>query len=262
MQNFSTIDLSNEKKLIFAGPYLHKLKGIIITQENPEKSHYPICNTGDTVFRTMPIVGEDWQVIDDSWASLETEYGFEQHILGREGETTPLCNQALIYALSEITDEQAYTPANILSDCEHHGIHLSDAGCCKQITLTVNKGYKEGSYEIGNVDDILDLIDRHLPAPYYPVATHMFKLDIDKPERVGELCYLDSDMLLFKLKRAVGAYAYFFQRTGIRVKLNFNADVPAKARKKIRKLIAQVNAYMEFLDDINTFEPKKQSQHE
>lgn len=252
--SFKIVNLSHENKLIYIGHFLHPLKGVLITPIGPERSICPTNRPGDKIFRTFPIIGEDWQVIDDSWASLEIDYGFDNRILGRVGDTIPLCNKALIEALEELPDCSAAHPIDLLKDAERMGVTFTDEGYGKLINLNVSKGFIEGTYSIGNTSEIFDDLEMDITCHTYPVADHLFRLDIKESIHEKSTKVYDPGLLVFALKRAISAYADFFQRTGIRVNVNFDKDIPKSDRKKIRKFIHQLNAYMEFIDEINQYE--------
>lgn len=255
MKNFQIVNLAHEDKLIYINSYLHSLKGMAFTPVSYERStRYSAHEKGNTYLRTFPIVGEDWQVVDDEWESQEMEYGFWDRILGKKGDTIPLANTAFHFALENAKCHPGRTSIQLLNEATRMGVTFTDEGYCRNVELNVSKGAFEGCYVVGNIYDIDGEIEATGKAYRYPVANVEFRLDGKDTPNKGLCTILNEEELTNLLKRTLGGYTDFFHRSGLRISLQFADEVPDDVRKQLRAIVRKVNSYLEFLDDINEYE--------
>lgn len=125
-QNFSIVNLAHENKFIYIHSYLHSLKGVAIAPVPYEHStKFSPHEKGNHYFRTFPIVGDDWQVIDDEWENMDLDYGFDFAILDGKEKVIPLANRAFIGALNEGSDDITRTCIALLREAKQKGIYIS-----------------------------------------------------------------------------------------------------------------------------------------
>lgn len=254
-QNFSIVNLAHENKLIYIHSFLHSLKGMAIVPIPYERStKFSQHQKGNHYFRTFPIVGEDWQVIDDEWENFDVEYGFDYCILGCKDDVIPIANRAFINALKEEADDISRNTITLLREADQMGVTFSDSGCMSDIHLHVKKSFFDGCYTIGNTSEIEDELEAVGRSHHYPVPEVHFRFDgKDTPDARCHHVFAEEDLLFF-LKRATGGYSDFFRRTGFRIFLHFEKGVPKDVRKKLQAMIRKVNAYLRFIDEINQYE--------
>lgn len=254
-QNFAIVNLAHENKLIYIHSFLHPLKGMAIAPVPYEHStRFSPHEKGNHYFRTFPIVGEDWQVIDDEWENMDLDYGFDFAILDGRDKVIPLANRAYIGALKEGSDDINRTCIALLREAKQMGVTFSDEQYSRTIHLHVKKSYLDGCYTIGNTFEIEDELEAVGKSEHYPVPEVTFRFDgKDTPD--ARCCHIfTEDDLLFFLKRATGGYSDFFQRTGLHIRLHIPKGIPADVRKTLQAMARKVNAYLAFNDEINQYE--------
>lgn len=257
-QNFNIVNLAHENKFIYIHSFLHPLKGMAIAPVPYERStKFSPHEKGSHYFRTFPIVGEDWQVIDDEWENMDLDYGFDFAILDGKDKVIPLANRAYIGALNEGSDDIGRTCIALLREAKQMGITFSDDQYSRTIHLHVKKSYLDGCYRIGNTSEIEDELEAVGKSNHYPVPEVHFRFDgKDTPD--ARCCHIfTEDDLLFFLKRATGGYSDFFQRTSLRIRLHIPRSIPADVRKTLQAMARKVNAYLAFNDELNQYESQK-----
>lgn len=250
-QNFNIINFSEENKFIYIHSYLHPFKGVAIAPVPFEQSvsigpHQP----GKHYFRTYPIVGEDWQVIDDEWYGLDMEYGFEHMIVGSINDILLPANRAFIYALKESTDIPNRHTYILLKEAEQMGVTFSDEKCFPVINLHVKKSTIGETYIIGNTFEIEQVMDEYETSYDYPVADVYFRFDEKETPDTGIVHIFTHDELHNYLQKNITGYSDFFHRTHIQVCLNFEKEVPLDVRKKLKVMIHKLNDYLRLNDEM------------
>ena len=255
-QDFQIVNLAHENKLIYINSYLNTLKGVAIAPVPIERSNkIGTLEKGDIFLRTFPIVGEDWQVIDDEWTNPDVDYGFNHNILGRKGDTIHVGNEALTNALIHTVDYSNRTVMQILEETRKFGVNLTDENCQRTIHLDVSNSYLDGCYYIGNEDLVMNELELHGKTYRYPVPDLTFRFDgKDTPKALTTHIFAHDD-LLSALEHYVKAYANFFHRSHLRLTVTYD-NVPTHIRKELDTIIQQVNDTMDTLDDVNNFEPE------
>lgn len=248
------INLSHERKLIYVGANLYPLKGVLIT---PIKDDYSLdldASSSDILYRTCPIVGEDWRVVDDRWQVFGGKSGFADHII--DPSRGPVCvnHPTLTEALDYATGHGITSTLDMLEYAESMGLEFTNEGLKLQMQLFVEKDYKTDHYKIGNRWEVEDDYETYGASEHYYVPTYIFDPEAKRSHNERGKWVFCLEDLLFNLKRAVGAYSDFFHVKGLCVDVTFDEDFPAEVEAKIRPLIAKVNDYLRFIDDINQYE--------
>lgn len=124
----------------------------------------------------------------------------------------------------------------------------------RTITLLVTRSFLTGCYTIGNKDLVLEDLGNVEVRNRYIIPDHQFRFDGQPTLRGCIIKIYDFDELLFSLKRAAGRCSDYYQLSGIRVEVSFSNDIQSHISNEVNRLIRKVNAYMDFLDDINQYE--------
>ena len=249
-----TINLSNEKKFIYIGSTLYPLKGVLIAPIEAERTTCPATVRGNLLYRTLPIVGEDWQVVDDSWCNFESEYGFRDYVLDASKGPVSVSNLALTCAMDESTCELYVTPWQMLHMAKNMGIEFTNKDLSPKIEVNVRKSFKDGLYYIGNSMKVYDDFESQGSSHVYVMPDHMFSPTAEKTYFDQHLLVNSLSDLLFRLKRQVGAYTDFFRTKKLSLSVTFDENVPSDVKRKVRTVINKVNNYLRYIDDINQYE--------
>lgn len=245
------INLSHENKLIYIGSDLYPLKGVLIEPVTADSTTNPNSIPTPQSYRTRPIVGDDWRVVADGWHGFNGEYGFAHDII--DPSKGPICvnHPALTDALDYAANQCDISTLQILEKAESMGLTLSNDGLEAKMHIFVEEGIKKGHYRIGNNWEIWDEYDANGFSRYYYVPTHTFDTEAKSSIYDRDKWIYNLEDLLFSLKRTVGAYTDFFHVKNLSVDVYFDDDIPEEVQSKIRTLVAQVNTYLRFIDDIN-----------
>lgn len=249
-----TINLSNERKLIYIGSTLYPLKGVLIVPVKDDSTIDPDATPNDILFRTCPIVGEDWRVVDDSWYGFDGECGFANNII--DPNQGPVCvnHPALTDALDCAASHGIISIMEMLELAESKGLKFTHDGLKLKIRLFVDKEYRTDHYKIGNCWEVWDDYETYGASEHYYIPPYTFDPEAKRSHDEKGKWVFNLEDLLFNLKRAVSAYSDYFHVKGLNVDVTFNEDLPAEDETKIRLIIAKVNDYLRFIDDINQYE--------
>ena len=236
----------NGKKVIACGAMIYTVNGFVIyptTEEEQEEKCY------DT-FRTLPVVDEGYEVIDDE----DLNDGIKYHIIGHEGDTVPL--GSLRRAINYNARERVCDLADILEDAERHqitvtnlhprnGVLLPDT-----VTVIIDGGIaREGHYRIDS-----DYPDSYLLPQRFCYAVTAGELYMDYHDEVRNSRQEEFDRIECQLADDIDSYIWFFNNPNLRLRVrsyrsisDIKDGIPDSWPECLRHLEERVNKRLEVL---------------
>lgn len=222
------VNFQSEKKLIFIGSYLHKYVGALIKKD-------PTCEGSS--YRTMPIIGDDWQVVDKTYANFESDYGYSFYILGHEGDTIHVTHPALQSAIESASDLSYRSIEEIMCDAITYGVKFDNTGVESTVTLFVGTGYKQGSFTLqGSYHEAPDGNFDTFRGHQYPMPTLEFTF-----------CKSSLQNLQERIASDLYWYSYFFQDPNLRLSIRCRFDdktLTAKQHDQLKEVETYVNNHL------------------
>lgn len=218
------VNFASEKKLIFIGSYIHKYVGALIKED-------PTCEGSN--YRTMPIIDDDWQVVDKTYATFESDYGYFCNVLGREGDTIHVTHPALQGAIESSSSLNYRSIEEIMCEAMTYGVKFDNTGVQSRVLLIIAPGFKPGTYTIrGTYGDAPDGNINKFRGSHYPMPSL-------------EFCFTKES--LTNLQERVASdlywYSYLFKDPDIRLSLRLNFDEKSLTQKQLSQL-KEVETYV------------------
>lgn len=229
------VNFASEKKLIFIGSYIHKYVGALIKED-------PTCEGSN--YRTMPIIDDDWQVVDKTYATFESDYGYFCNVLGREGDTVHITHPALQGAIESSSSLNYRSIEEIMCEALTYGVKFDNTGVQSRVLLIINPGFKPGTFTIrGTYGDAPDGNINKFRGSHYPMPSLTFCFGKEDKASSINLEPLTINLLKERLASDLYWYSYLFKDPDIRLSLRLNFDEKSLTKKQFTKL-KEVETYV------------------